>query len=245
MEINRFSYYWLDTWILANVVQLATQDFCSRFLNHTNDPCGRQFDQMTQAARSAPANLAEGNSRHSTSKETEMKLTDVARATLSELANDYLNWLLRQESIPWSNNSSEHKAVSNIPLDRPEYIDDVLHKSSIHILAQKHKFDLWLNSGDSLIVANCMLVLCNRLIMMISRQIERQLEVFKVEGGFTEGLTAERLSFRKQQSTNTDAPTCPLCGKPMIKRVAKKGINSGKEFWSCSDYPKCNGAKPI
>ena len=33
--------------------------------------------------------------------------------------------------------------------------------------------------------------------------------------------------------------------KPMIKRVAKKGINSGKEFWSCSDYPKCNGTKPI
>lgn len=85
MEINRFGYYWLDTWILANVIQLATQDFCTRFLNHNNDPCGRQYDQMTQAARSAPANIAEGNSRHSTSKETEMKLTDVARATLSNL----------------------------------------------------------------------------------------------------------------------------------------------------------------
>lgn len=171
MEINRFGYYWLDTWVLANIIQLATQDFCTRFLNHTNDPCGRQYDQMTQAARSAPANIAEGNSRHSTSKETEMKLTDVARATLSELANDYLNWLLRQESIPWSINSPEYKAVSTIRFDRPNYNDDVLHKSSIHI--------------------------------------------------------------------------CPLCGKPMIKRVAKKGINSGKEFWSCSDYPKCNGTKPI
>ena len=185
MEINRFGYYWLDTWVLANVIQLATQDFCTRFLNHTNDPCGRQYDQMTQAARSAPANIAEGNSRHSTSKETEMKLTDVARATLSELANDYLNWLLRHESIPWSINSSEYKAVSNIRLDRPDYNDDVLYKSSIHILAQKHKFDQWLKSEDSLVVANCLLVLCNRLVMMIGRQIERQLEVFKVEGGFT------------------------------------------------------------
>lgn len=97
MEIKRFGYFWLDTWVMANVIQLATQDFCVRFLNHINDPCGRQLDQMTQAARSAPANIAEGNSRHSTSKETEMKLTDVARATLSELANDYLNWLLRHE----------------------------------------------------------------------------------------------------------------------------------------------------
>lgn len=245
MEISRFGYYWLDTWVLANVIQLATQDFCSRFLNHSNDPGGRQYDQMTQAARSAPANIAEGNSRHSTSKETEMKLTDVARATLSELANDYLNWLLLRESIPWSVNSAEYKAVSNIRLDSPAYNDDVLHKSSIHILAQKHKFDQWLKSEDSLVVANCLLVLCNRLVMMIGRQIERQLEAFKAEGGFTEGLTAERLAFRQQQSVQADAPVCPQCGKPMIKRVAKKGINSGKEFWSCSDYPRCNGTRRI
>ena len=174
-----------------------------------------------------------------------MKLTDVAHATLSELANDYLNWLLRQESIPWSIHSSEYQAVSSIRLDKPDYKDDVLHKSSIHILAQKHKFDQWLKSEESLVVANCLLVLCNRLVMMIGRQIERQLEVFKVEGGFTEGLTAERLAYRKQQSVHDNAPTCPLCGKPMIKRMAKKGVNSGREFWSCSDYPKCNGTKTL
>ena len=245
MEITRFGYYWLDTWILANVIQLATQDFCIRFLNRTNDPCGRQYDQMTQAARSAPANIAEGNSRHSTSKETEMKLTDVARATLSELANDYLNWLLRQENIPWSIHSIEYKAVSAIHLDRPDYRDDVQHKSSIHILAQKHKFDQWLNSDNSLTVANGLLVLCNRLIRMLGRQIERQLEVFRAEGGFTERLTAERLAYRTQQSIQNDSPTCPVCGKPMIKRVAKKGMNSGREFWSCSDYPNCNGTRNI
>ena len=245
MEITRFGYYWLDTWILANVIQLATQDFCTRFLNRTNDPCGRQYDQMTQSARSAPANIAEGNSRHSTSKETEMKLTDVARATLSELANDYLNWLLRQENIPWSIHSIEYKAVSAIHLDRPDYRDDVQHRSSIHIIAQKHKFDQWLNSDNSLTVANGLLVLCNRLIMMLGRQIERQLEVFRAEGGFTERLTAERLAYRTQQSIRNDSPTCPVCGKPMIKRVAKKGMNSGREFWSCSDYPNCNGTRNI
>lgn len=245
MEINRFGYYWLDTWVLANVIQLATQDFCMRFLNRSNDPCGRQFDQMTQAARSVPANIAEGNSRHSTSKETEMKLTDVARASLAELTNDYLNWLLRQENVPWSIHSAEYQAVYNVRLDQPNYNDDVQHKSSIHILAQKHKFDQWLNSGDSLVVANSLLILCHRLILMIGRQIERQLETFKAEGGFTEGLTAERLAFRTQKSVQSDAPQCPLCGKPMIKRMAKKGINSGKEFWSCSDYPNCNGTRKI
>ena len=82
MKITKIGYFWLDTWVMANVIQLATQDFCTRFLHHANDPCGRLYDQMTQAARSASANNAEGNSRHSTSKETEMKLTDVARASL-------------------------------------------------------------------------------------------------------------------------------------------------------------------
>ncbi len=245
LEISRFSYYWLDTWVLANVIQLATQDFCTRFLNQTNDPCGRLFDQMTMAARSAPANIAEGNSRHSTSKESEMRLTDVARATLAELANDYLNWLLRRDSLPWSVTSAEYLAVNSIKLDRPDYKDDVLYQSSKHILSQKHKFDLWLTSSDSLIAANCMLVLCNRLVLMLNRQIERQLDTFKVEGGFTESLTAERLAYRTQQSQQDAAPTCPVCGRPMIKRVAKKGINSGKEFWSCSGYPQCNGTRNI
>ena len=245
MEIAIFKFYWLDTWVLANVIQLATQDFCIRYLNHTNDPCGRLFDQMTMAARSVPANIAEGSSRHSTSRETEMKLIDVARASLAELSNDYLNWLLRQEVTPWSKNANDYHSVNNIQLDRPTYKDDVLHLSSIHILAQKHKFDVWLNSDNPIIAANCLLILCNRLIMMLHRQIEHLLETFKSEGGFTEGLTAERLSYRQQQSIQSDAPKCPLCGKPMIKRMAKKGINSGKEFWSCSNYPTCNGTLSI
>ncbi|MDY6326368.1 MAG: hypothetical protein SPL42_04570 [Bacteroidales bacterium] len=40
MEIGNFGYYWLDTWVMSNVIQLATQDFCRRYLNRTNDPFG-------------------------------------------------------------------------------------------------------------------------------------------------------------------------------------------------------------
>ncbi len=80
---------------------------------------------------------------------------------------------------------------------------------------------------------------------MLGRQMESQLESFKAEGGFTEGLTAERLAFWAQQSVQNDAPVCPLCGKPMIRRMAKKGVNAGKEFWSCSGYPQCNGIRNI
>lgn len=243
MKINRHAYFWLNTWVMANVIQLATQDFCSKFLNLKNDPCGRQFDQMTQAARSGVANIAEGTARHSTSRETEMKLTDVARASIAELGHDYLNWLLRHEQTPWSNKSPEYLQVARLQFDKPEYSDNILFESAIHILAQKHKFDTWLNTEDSIYAARCLLVLCERLTIMLRKQIENQLEVFKEEGGFTEALTAERLKQRTEASLAENAPLCPKCGKPMIQRVAKKGTNSGKPFWSCSDYPNCNGTR--
>ena len=245
LKIRRFSFYWLNSWIMANVVQLATQDFCKRYLNLKNDPCGRQYDQMTQAARSGVANIAEGNSRHSTSKETEMKLTDVARASLAELANDYVNFLMQNEQSPWSQNNPEHIQIQNLELDRPEYRDDILHNSSEHIIRQKHKFDAWLATNDPIREANCILILCTRLVNMLTRQIEQQLATFTEEGGFTEALTAERLQHRSEQSIQEDAPICPKCGKPMVKRVAKKGVNSGKEFWSCSGYPDCRGTRKI
>ena len=231
--------------MLANVIQLATQDFCRKYLNLQNDPCGRQYDQMTQAARSGTANIAEGNSRHATSRETEMKLTDVARASLAELANDYFNWLLLHNETPWSIKDPNHIQLSQIVPDKPDYKDDVQHLSAVHILNQKHKYDTWLNTNDSLTAARCILVLCNKLIMMLSKQIEQQLQSFTEEGGFTEALTAERLKHRAEQSAQDDAPLCPQCGKPMIKRMAKKGTNSGKPFWSCSDYPNCHGTRKI
>ena len=245
MKIGIVGYYWLDTWILANVIQLATQDFCRAFLNLQNDPCGRQYDQMTQAARSCTANIAEGNSRHYTSRETEMKLTDVARASLSELSNDYINWLMQDDQLPWSANSKEYVSVAMLPLDAPDYKDDVQYWSSKHILAQKHKFDSWLKTSDSMQAARCILVLCNRLMTMLNKQMEKQLSAFTAEGGFTEALTAERLNYRQQESLSEDAPQCPNCGKSMLKRMAKKGINSGKPFWSCSDYPNCTGTRKM
>ena len=243
MKIGTLTYYWLDTWVFANVIQLATQDFCRRFLNLKNDPCGRQYDQMTQAARSGTANIAEGATRHYTSRETEMKLVDVARASLAELANDYTNWLLQHEQTPWSIHEPQLQQIQAIQLDKITYNDDVLYQSSLHILAQKKKFDEWLKSDDSLTVARCILILCDRLILMLNKQLEASLQSFTEQGGFTEALSNERLKFRTEESLTEDAPLCPKCGKPMLKRMAKKGVNSGKPFWSCSAYPNCNGTR--
>ncbi len=239
------SYYWLNSWVMSNIVQLATQSFCKRFLNRTNDPCGRQYDQMTQSARSGQANIAEGNSRHSTSRETELKLLDVARASISELAGDYINWLLAQGIVPWSIHDSLYQHIDRIDLDKADYTDNVIHNSSLHIIRQKAKFDEWINSDDPNIAANCILILCMRLHSMLIRQMERLVEDFRQEGGFTEAMTAERLAARTQQSQQKGAPSCPQCGKPMIKRMCKKGIHAGREFWSCSGYPQCQGTRDV
>jgi restriction system protein len=62
---------------------------------------------MTQAARSGRQNIIEGSERSSTSKDTEMKLTDVARASLSELRGDYEIFILDRGQLPWSVHSPE------------------------------------------------------------------------------------------------------------------------------------------
>ncbi|MBW2940565.1 restriction endonuclease [Zhongshania aquimaris] len=40
-------------------------------------------------------------------------------------------------------------------------------------------------------------------------------------------------------------PDCPLCYKPMVNRVAKKGVQSGKQFWGCTNFPTCRGTRPL
>lgn len=233
-------YFWLGSWILANIVQLGTQTFCGLFLNRTNDPCGRQFDQMTQAARSGCANTAEGSARRATSKETEMKLTDVARSSLAELSGDFLNWLLRQDKVPWGKSTPAARELYAVRLDKAAYGEDVVHDACAHILAQKRKFAKWLESGNDEVMANALLILIARVINMLNHQLELQGETFEKEGGFREKLNGMRVEARAQQD---GAPACPECGKPMARRQARIGKNAGREFWGCTGYPECKGVR--
>lgn len=85
-------YRFLDAFVLANVVELGTGPFCTRFLNLRNDPGRRTFSQMTHAARSGCRNFAEGSERLMTSYATAIKLLDVARSSLCELRDDCGRW---------------------------------------------------------------------------------------------------------------------------------------------------------
>jgi four helix bundle suffix protein len=192
---------------------------------------------MTQAARSGRQNIIEGSERSATSKDTEMKLTDVARASLSELRGDYEIWILDRGDLPWSVHSPEAKAINAISLDPAPFIDDVVHQSARHSQEQRKKYARWLDSSDAIVVANAMLIIIGRTLNMLKSQIESQGAAFQETGGFSERLTASRIEARGKNQE--PSPECPLCTKPMRKRSSAKG-----EFWGCSGFPDCKGTRP-
>jgi len=236
----------LHTFTLATIVQLETLRFCRRFLTFDHreagakfyDPKGRQYDQMTQAARSGRQNIIEGSERSSTSKDTEMKLTDVARASLSELRGDYEVVILDRGQLPWSVHSPEAKAVNAISLDAAPFADDMVHESAKHALNQRRQYARWLDADDAVVVANAMLIIIGRALNMLKSQIEAQGKAFEETGGFNERLMTKRIEAREQQQT-ADTPACPQCGKPMRRRKSAKG-----DFWGCSAFPDCKGTRP-
>ena len=147
---NSTGYKRLDVYILMNIIQLETLVFCRRFLSLENDPCGRQFDQMTQAARSGVKNLTEGSERQATSMQTTLKLIDVAKASLCELRDDYLTWLLDKNLPPWPQRSPEAQEVYAVRFDAPNYGEDVNYDLARHIIAQRARFARWFGGGNRL-----------------------------------------------------------------------------------------------
>ena len=111
-------YRRLKTFQVAQLVYDVTVRFCDRYINKRS----RTHDQMVQAARSGVQNIAEGSQASGTSKKTELKLTNVARASLEELRLDYEDFLRQRGLTMWDRNS----AVRQEPVDlRPESADDV------------------------------------------------------------------------------------------------------------------------
>ena len=140
-------YRKLDSFALASIVQIETWRFCQSFLDMRNDPKGRWFDQMTQAARSGRSNLIEGSENAATSKETEIKLLGVAKASFAELLGDYEMWLAFSNRLPWTR--EEASGAFHVVLDpMPRSGDDILRDSAVHVRAQRAKFARWLDDAD-------------------------------------------------------------------------------------------------
>jgi len=232
-----FSFGW------TCLVYHATTLFCSRNFNYKNDALGKTVGQMVGAARSARQNIVEGSSRAGTSKETELRLYDVAKGSLEELAGDYEAFLVDAGEAPWSVSDSRYQAVRALELDRFEATDDLDHHFGNYTLAMRKRCAAWLESEDPLVAANAILVVIRRAISLLVGQMQKTADEFTDEGGFTERLSKARLEVRDARVAAEGAPKCPKCGGPMRKMVAKKGRNAGNPFWSCQGYPECNGTR--
>lgn len=172
----------LMTYKIARLVFDITVRFCERFIS----PYSRTRDQMVQAARSGVQNIIEGSQASGTSKKTELKLTNVARASLEELRADYEDFL-RQGKYPlWAYKDSR----------RQELIDKRCNDAD--------QFARWAKELNQKqqgeipeIAANGVLALLSVVCVLLDRQLAAQAKSFELEGGFTERLYHFRKNHRK------------------------------------------------
>ncbi len=229
-------YRKLHSFNFATIIHLGTMSFCKRYLSWKDDPLGKTLGQMVGASRSGKQNIVEGSERAKTSTETEIKLTDVAKASLSELQGDLEDYLVHKGEIPWSIHHPDHQAIVAIMLDEFEYTEDLLHDYWTFLLAQKRKFDLWLEDRDEITAANALIILIQRATGLLARQLARLEKDFVAAGGIKEKMTSARVAARVEPAS----PECPECGRPMHKRSSVRG-----PFWGCGNYPQCKGIRQI
>lgn len=236
----------LHSFQVTTVIYDATVSFCERFV----DGRSRLRDQMVQAARSGRQNIAEGSRASATSSQTELRLINVARASLDELLLDYEDYLRQHGQAQWTKDSPEALAVRQVG---QRQADRVNRADRTEQTDQAELYRPWLSHGDPAVVANAMICLIHQANYLLDQQVRALERQFVTAGGYTEQLAAARLRermARNDQADRTDqtkpaSPSCPLCGSPMALRTAKKGAHAGSQFWGCAKYPACKGTKPV
>ena len=188
-------YAKLVTYKLGNLIYDATTAFCDRYINIKD----RTHDQMVQAARSGVINIMEGSEASATSKKSELKLTNVAKASQEELLGDYMAFL-RQRNLPiWSADSVEAKTVRNT---RPGTLAQLRQLMGNMVSDKSDRSDRSDKSDKTLlkqeVAANTMICLINQETYLLGRQITKLAMNFKENGGFTERLYRVRSENRKK-----------------------------------------------
>ena len=149
--------------------------FTQRFLSRGD----RTIDQMVQAARSGKQNIVEGSEASATSKETELKLTNVAKASLEELLEDYLDYLKAHGFVVWEKDSEKGRAARE------------LGKT-----ADLATWDRLFREKPDETVANLEVSLIRQCTYLLAKQIQHLEEDFKNHGGVRERMHAARTATR-------------------------------------------------
>ena len=140
---------------------------------------------MVQAARSGNKNIAEGSQISGTSKESELKLTNVARASLEELLGDYRDYL-RQRGFPqWDKNSRESLFVRKLGASNEETYDS---------------YRSFIETRPAEVVANILICLIHQANYLLDQQLKKLEQDFLKEGGLRERMTRARLTVRANGS---------------------------------------------
>jgi four helix bundle suffix protein len=196
----------LKSFQVAQLVYDVTVRFCARYVDSRSRTC----DQMVQAARSGVQNIAEGSQASGTSKKSELKLTNVARASLEELRLDYEDFL-RQRGLPrWPH---AHPALVRFKRRRCTTLEEVRawvgeehgrartdtdrHGRSQGASSVSVRESPCVSVGSSTLVANAALSLLNLCCLLLDRQLAALAQAFENEGGFTERLYRVRQQKRR------------------------------------------------
>ena len=159
-------------------------DFTFRFTEKFFKRGDRTIDQMVQAARSGKQNIAEGSKASVTSTEMELKLTNVARASLEELLLDYQDFLRVRDFPLWEKNSKEALYVRRLGKTENESYET---------------YRLYMDTRPPEVLANIALCLIHQANYLLDQQIRRLEKDFLKKGGLRETMTKARLDYRDRQ----------------------------------------------
>ena len=190
-------YRHLKTFQVARLVYDLTVRFCDRYLNRRD----RTHDQMVQAARSGVQNIAEGSQASGTSKKTELKLTNVARASLEELRLDYEDFLRQRNLALWSKDDPRRAELVARRYTTVEavaaWLREIHARAPHRTVSSKSIPSISSQSGTyPELAANAALVLLGVACALLDRQIAAQAAAFVAEGGFTERLYRVRTAHK-------------------------------------------------
>ncbi len=167
-------YRTLKSYQTTTLVYDFTFEFCNKFVKDY-----RMRDQMIQAARSGRQNIAEGCQASGTSKKTEIKLVNVARASLEELLIDYEDYLRQRHLLLWGKDNPEAQAVRGLA-----YVENRSYST----------YQSYLEKPET--AANAIICVIHQASYLLDQQLKALEKAFLTEGGFTERLYRMRKAAR-------------------------------------------------
>jgi len=163
----------------ARIVYDGTVCFCERFVDRRS----RTTDQMIQAARSGKQNILEGSQASGTSRETEIKLTNVARASLEELLEDDRDFLRQTGGVAWDKDSREALFVRGLGRSATESYES---------------YRVFLETRPASVVANILICLIHQTNYLLDQQLRRLEREFLDSGGLRERMSRARQEVRSR-----------------------------------------------